>query len=44
MGILFGILLMLNLANPETRDFVNQTIENNKKYDQIFKNIENKKK
>ena len=36
MGILFGILLMLNLANPETRDFVNQTIENNKKYDCKF--------
>ena len=27
---------MLNLANPETRDFVNQTIENNKKYDCKF--------
>ena len=36
MDVIFGIFLALNLANPETREFINKTIDNNKKYECRF--------
>ena len=36
MSILFGIFLFLNVINPENRDFVSQTLDNNKKYNCEF--------
>jgi len=37
MTILFAILMVLNVANPDNIKFVNQTIENNSKYECTFK-------
>ena len=36
MTILFAILLVLNIANPDNIKFVNATIENNAKYECSF--------
>lgn len=36
MSILFGIMLVFNVINPENRAFINQTLENNKKYECEF--------
>ena len=36
MDILFGILLFLNLADPENLEFIQKTKENNEKYDCEF--------
>ena len=37
MTILFAILLVLNIANPDNIKFVNATVDNNAKYDCEFK-------
>ena len=37
MTILFDILLVLNIANPDNIKFVNATVDNNAKYDCEFK-------
>ena len=35
MSILFGIMLVFNVINPENRAFISQTLENNKKYESL---------
>ena len=37
MTILFAILLVLNIANPDNIKFVNATVDNNARYDCAFK-------
>lgn len=37
MSILFAILFVLNIANPDNLKFINETIENNSRYDCEFK-------
>ena len=37
MSILFGILMFINILNPENIQFVEQTLENNEKYNCEFK-------
>ena len=36
MDILFGILFLLNIANPENIEFMEKTIDNNNKYECKF--------
>tara|TARA_X000001382_G_scaffold4590_1_gene4166 strand:+ start:260 stop:457 length:198 start_codon:yes stop_codon:yes gene_type:complete len=36
MNILFGILFLLNIADPENIEFMEKTIDNNNKYECEF--------
>tara|TARA_X000001388_G_scaffold39472_1_gene27847 strand:+ start:170 stop:367 length:198 start_codon:yes stop_codon:yes gene_type:complete len=36
MDIVLTLMIVLNLANPETREFINTAVDNNKKYDCRF--------